>query len=58
MIQQDNGIEFAQHTVQVRGDEKSATAAAATSTIMRKKVAETVEGQAATWQVSKKPRRE
>lgn len=36
----ENGIEFAQPTVQVGGDEKSTAAAAATSTIMRKKATE------------------
>jgi small-conductance mechanosensitive channel len=38
----DNGIEFAQPTVQVGGDEKSAAAAAATSNMMRKKASEVV----------------
>jgi small-conductance mechanosensitive channel len=46
MIQQAfaaNGIQFAQPTVQVGGDEKSAVAAATTTAMMRKKAAETVQ---------------
>jgi small-conductance mechanosensitive channel len=46
MIQQafrDNGIEFAQPTVQVGGDDKSAAAAATTTAMMRKKAAEAVQ---------------
>ena len=40
----DNGIEFAQPTVQVGGDNKSAGAAAATSAMMRKKATEIAGG--------------
>jgi small-conductance mechanosensitive channel len=39
----DNGIEFAQPTVQVGGEEKSAAAAATTTAMMRKKAAEAVQ---------------
>jgi small-conductance mechanosensitive channel len=39
----DNGIDFAQPTVQVGGDEKSAAAAATTTAMMRKKAAEAVQ---------------
>ncbi|EHK58825.1 mechanosensitive ion channel family protein [Allomesorhizobium alhagi] len=39
----DNGIDFAQPTVQVGGDEKSAAAAAPTTAMMRKKAAEPVQ---------------
>ena len=39
----DNGIEFAQPTVQVGGDEKAAAAAATTTQMMRKKAAEAVQ---------------
>jgi small-conductance mechanosensitive channel len=39
----ENGIEFAQPTVQVGGDEKAAAAAATTTSMMRKKAAEAVQ---------------